>query len=698
MSDRAARADPFAPLVLHHLRVNWDDPKWERNSLSNFFMGKQPHWEDSRLPWTRMVKNQFGPAGEKMHPLEIERDILAKAHPRRWGGISRFGKPYYQHMLTLTKLMFPKTDITDTLADAVMFFCTAVSAGKKIVNLIGSQNSSKTAGACRIAFTTMFINPEYTRWTVANPFDNVADSGVWGEIEILWDDLGNAWPGGNHTILFPEGLLYSDRRIEFIPNRPRVARIELRNIKHTGKGKGAKSRKGEDNEDLGIFGEIVDEINEIDNPAFLKRVINSSSQDNYICITGQNFKDPEDMGGQITEPDPAYGGPDSFEKLNVDDDVWWHSVDGGITLRFDGHNAANVLAKRIIYSYLFKEEDRLRIASKGEESPAYYSQVRSFPVMGATLNALLSRPKLSASRHTDTFFAAQGPLTAVSFCDPAFGGRDDAVWGYARFGMFRITDADGRELTRELIFFPEHFITLKLVRHADGKGIFNSFWRQRYQALGLDTSGETEGAEVSFEDQIAIQCLEHNRQRGIPSANFGYDFSMRPDIVSSVNKILGFSAVAFAYNQPPIGVPLVNFRGILKRQDANTKKEEDSKEMCKSRCTELGMLAADMFLSKCLRGGENIPTAITQLCRTHLEQVNRKYKIEDKAEYKARWNNVSPDHRDVLVGICGMATLRGFRAELKTANRDKSGTSNFSALIRSASRFKKRVVAKLPSR
>jgi hypothetical protein len=578
------------------------------------------------------------------------------------------------------------------LADVVLFFCTACASGKKILNLIGGQNMSKTAGTCRIAFVTMFINPEFTKWTVANPFDNVADSGVWGEIEVLWEDLKTEWPGGTSgTRLFPDAIAYANRCIEFIPNRPRVARMELRNIKHTGKGKGAKSRKGADNEDVGIFGEIIDEINEIDNPAFLVRVVNSSSQKNYIAITSQNFKDPEDMGGQITEPSPEYGGPDSFEKLNVDDDLWWHSINAGITLRFDGHNAANILAKRIIYSYLFDEEDRVRIAASGTEGPSYMSQVRSFPVQGATQNSLLSKPKLSASRHTDTFFAAIGPYTSISFCDPAFGGRDDAVWGYARFANCTVTDGTGEEQKQELIIFPEHFITLKLVRPSIDKGRFNDFWRRRWMAAGLDPSDETEGAEVSFEDQIALQCREHNLMRGISASNFGYDFSMRPDIVSSMNKIIGFSSVAYNYNQPPEGVPIVNFKGKSKEQD------NDSRALCKNRCTELAMLAADMFLSKCVRGGDNIPTAIQQTCRTHLMMANRKYVVENKDEYKKRWSNISPDARDTLFGIFGMAASKGFRASLKPAAKGQESGSIY-RLLKSSTRFKARRVARLPAK
>jgi hypothetical protein len=174
--------------------------------------------------------------------------------------------------------------------------------------------------------------------------------------------------------------------------------------------------------------------------------------------------------------------------------------------------------------------------------------------------------------------------------------------------------------------------------------------------VGIDTNNFVLGSEVSYEDQIAIQCHELNRQHNVPSANFGYDFSMRPDIVSSMNKVIGFAAHAFDYNQSPEGVFLQNIK-------------QNSEDCCKNRCTELAFLAADYFLTKQVRGGNHIETAITQLSRTLYITVNKKYVAEGKKEYKARWQQVSPDHRDVLMGIMGMAHRKGFRQSNVSAGK-----------------------------
>jgi hypothetical protein len=531
----------------------------------------------------------------------------------------------------------------------------------------------------------MYVDPERTAGFVASPFDVASDAQIWGSVEEMWDLLCEAHPNdtgkGNPeaSSLYPYGRKYANRQLEFIPGLPKAGTIVLRGVKHVGKFKGAKARAGQDT-DRGVMLLIVDEINEVDNPAFLTMINNLVSQDQFHAITSQNFKDPEDMGGRVTEPVGNYGGPTSFDDLDIETDQFWHSARSSITLRFDGHRSPNVLAGRTLYKQLFKLENlRLMRDDYGEQSPDYYSQVRSFPVRGDETNSVLSRAKLSASRHTDGYFALREIRGRVSFCDPAFGGRDKAMWGFAEFGPADVTDGEGNQEQVELIVFKEFFRHLRLVKGAWYPGDDN-YWKERMQAAGISVADYVDGAEVGFEDQIAIQCKELNIQHHIPDANFGSDFSMRPDIVSSVNKILGINCVAFDYNQMPEGVFLQNIK-------------KDSKDCCKNRNTELAFLAADMFLTRQVRGGSFIEPATTQLGRTLYTTVNRKYISEGKKEYKARWQQVSPDHRDVLLGICGMAVRRGFRQG--TVGRSSSGGRSVWGEITARNFGKSRVVKRL---
>tara|TARA_R110000764_G_scaffold127735_2_gene215555 strand:- start:5299 stop:7275 length:1977 start_codon:yes stop_codon:yes gene_type:complete len=632
--------DRFADFKLHHTRFDWTDTSLTPDKITQEIIGKVLYWSDQDY--------------EGLTPLEIERQILFEGGRDQWYQESPYGKMYYQHYLTLMKLMFPDTDITPSLADATEAFCRSLGF-RKMLNLIGCQSSSKSASTCRIMFTAMYVDPDYTVGYIATPFDSAADSSAWGDCLELWDELVLAHPhkdGTDVPSLFPDGRKYAHKKLVFKPGVAKAGSIELRNIKHTGKLKGAKTR-GKIT-DRGIMFMNIDEINEIDNVSFLSTVENVASQKAFFSLTTQNFKDEDDMGGAVTSPValfPCY--PGTFDDLDINRDQFWYSAKSSVTLRFDGHQSPNILAKRVVYPYLIdqKDIDRLRESGGGEESMIYLSQARSFPIKGGGLNSVLSKAKISNSRHKDVHYQMLSSKGSASFCDPAFGGRDSAVWGWAQWGLATVLDGAGKPFEQELLVFSEHLQKLSITKGA----FYNDHWFERLAACGLDISKFVEGAEVSVEDQVAIQCLEKNRAAGVKSENFGFDFSMRPDIVSSMNKFHGFEAKAMSYNHKPDGYFLENTKQL-------------TEEVCKNLNTEMAMMAADIVLTKQLRGGALVETALTQLSRTYIEMANNKYLTEDKKAYKLRWSQKSPDERDTFLGITKMALDAGFRKDNSQAS------------------------------
>lgn len=651
------KEDFFADVVLHHDRIDWSDKTLTPDDITLLLLGGQDHWDEA---WSR---NQA---------MEFEKNLLFEARRPNWGGISPYGKPYYQHMLSLGKLMFPDVDITPTLADTVMFFCMCVGGGRrKILNLIGSQNAGKSFSCSFLALVLMYIDVEASTVFIANPYDKSSDSQEWGSLLVLWYKLVKAHPNktgtGHHdaTWLFPFGKVYADRYIELMPNLPRAGKIELRGVKNEGKYRGTKG--AHDDVTRGVILMIVGEINLIDNYAFLDMTANLKSQPQYLALTNQNFKDTQDLGGQITEPTGMFGGPSTFDELDIDADQWWHSAKSSITLRFDGHRSPNILLGKDIYPKLFTLENLQTQLEGGEGHPDYFSQVRSFPVRGEESNSVLSRAKISSSRHKDSFYVMQPGATRGGFLDPAFGGRDKAKFGWSEWGRATVTDGEGNQVESELMVFRDFFRTMKLVKGATYPGD-DDYWKKRMERAGIPLVEFTEGSELSYEDQIAIQVREIALEHHIPFANIGYDFSMRPDIVSSMNKIIGFMTVPFDYNQGPKGAMIQNIK-------------KNSLDCCKNRCTELGFLAADLFLTKQVRGGSFIESAIMQLSRTTYETENtKKYLIEGKKEFKARYQGVSPDDRDVLMGLAGIAEMRGFRQAVAGLAQQPTGSSLFSRI------------------
>ena len=649
----------FEDIELHDTWIDWSDPSITPASIGKKLMGKVDYWKHE--DFAEIVDDAGEVVREAMEPHEIEREILFEAGRDNWHLTSPYGKPYYQHFLVLMKLLDPKTDISPSIADEAMFFCYGIATGKKVLNLIGCQNAGKSAGSVRIAFVCVYIDPTHTVVYVANPFDNASDSTIWGEVEEMWTNICEAHPledDDSKTYLFPNGFKYQNRRITLIPDVPRAATIELRNIKHVGKYKGTKKR-GKDSS-RGIILVLIDEVNEIDNPAFLVSLTNLSSQKGFFAITSQNFKDEEDMGGRLCEPVGVAGGSNSYDELDVDEDLHWHSAFQSITLRLDGHRAPNILAGRTIYEYLFDADDIARLRERGEQSTAYYSQARSFPIRGEEIKSVLPRSTISNSRCYDQFFDVNRVYGRVAACDPSFGGKDRSIWGYAEYCQASVIDGDGRRIQTDILNFKTHFKKLRITKDAK----YNEHWFNRLAALGVNLAEFEEGAEVSSDDQVAIQCAENNLKYGISSDNFGYDSSLRHTIVSAMNKVLGFNAVAFAYNLPPQGAYLQSLK-------------QNTTDCCKNRVSELAFLIADLFESKQVRGGEFIQTAITQTSRTRYETKNKKYEVEDKKAYKDRWSGVSPDYRDVLLTIGGMVIIKGFmKRQMQAPGTDWDTISN----------------------
>lgn len=174
-------------------------------------------------------------------------------------------------------------------------------------------------------------------------------------------------------------------------------------------------------------------------------------------------------------------------------------------------------------------------------------------------------------------------------------------------------------------------------------------------------------------------------QQQIPASNFGYDFSMRPDCMVSMNAIVGPDSVAFDYNTKPHGHHIHSLGA-------------NSRDCCRNRVDELAFLTSDVFANKRIRGGNAIPAAILQLSRTRYQIKNGRRIVEKKKDYKSRWQNRSPDERDVLLGEIGMCYLRGFSL-VSTQQQERieraAAMSGFRGRTNTPAKFKRRIGKRL---
>jgi len=592
-------------------------------------IGSCAHWRKENRPAAYL----------NLSPLHVEIKILREAGWKNWGGKSWAGKSYHRHLLALIKLMLPKTDIQPTLADAVSIFCQCVSSGKKGMHMLGSQNCSKSGSSARIALAIMAVFPKESAIYFANPFDSASDSTIWGEVEECYDECKESCPG-----LFPDSVKYALKKIDLVPGIPKAGTMEIRNVKHAGKFKGTKTLKTGEVEGLILL--IIDEVNEIYNYAFLKILSNLASQDGFFTLTSQNFKDPYDMGGQLAEPKDLYGGPNAYTELTKETDFLWDSYGGSVTVRFSGLDSPNIRADRTIYPYLFTHDNlKFLIDTYGESSPEFYSQCLSFPMDDVDSNSVLSKSRINASRHDDPYYTVTGPLTRVAFCDPAFGGGDRAVYCYMEFGEITYLDHHGGRHT-SVSLIAKNMVSLNIVKEL----IINDEMRTRILKAGGDPSKFESGSHLSPDDQIALYCKEFLVDSGIESRNFGYDFSMRPDIIMSMTNIVGPDSVPFDYNTKPVGHYIKSLKA-------------SSEDCCRMKSDELAFITSDVFANQRIRQGGLFATAILQLSRSRYEIRHGKRIMEKKIVYKGRWNNQSPDERDTFIGCVGMAYRAGFKVE-----------------------------------
>lgn len=622
---------------LHHTWFDWSDPAVTADTVTTKLMGPCGYLKN--LTPRQRVETEIG--------------ILRKARYERWGGSSSY-KPLYQHLLTLMKLLMPRRDVTPNLADCCNLFCQCLSRNMKFLNQIGSQNSSKSTFIAMISMTCLAVNPEGTAAYVANPFDATADSTVWGEIMSVYNEIKDA-----HEWMWPKGRTYKNQTIEVVPGIPKAGSIEIRGVKDTGKFKGMKDIKDTEAGTLLIV--AIDEVNEVKQQAFVKEVSNLVSQ-KMIGITSQNFTDESNMGGIFTKPHRLYeGNPNSFTDLKIDVDQKWYSHLRGVTIRFDGLLSPNILGKRVVYPYLFNEANHsFQLENYGDDSPEYYSQVRSFPRIGVSDTTVLSFSRRDSSRYKDEEWTIESEDGRASFLDPSFGGGDKAMWGSIHWGEAVTISGDSRQRERHpLVWFSDYMTQIPISLEA----VVDEEWLHRCRAINLDVGQFILGDSISPEEQLAVRSRELNLLKGISSDNFGFDFSMRPEVTPTMRTIVGPGCIAFDYNTAPEGLWLQHCK-------------KNANEQVTSRVGELAFITADLFIQRQVRGGKFVEAAITQLCRTRYELKGKKWAVESKRDFKKRHQGHSPDERDVLMGLVGMAYKRGFRPSTPETAAEGAGTFN----------------------
>lgn len=284
-------------------------------------------------------------------PLEAEKFIL-KSWQRKWSedpSSCPFGQHtdiycfhprlpkievsgWAQHMLRYQRMVFPNVDINSWIVKMWNDLEKCVFKEKrKIANFIGSKNSGKSNFFAIVVLLLTSIDPDFTRGFVSGPYKTAADATIWGRIETR---VANMKVHG-HGVWDHVESIPSRSRVVFSENSGEAGYIELITLDKVGKLQGTKSLDPA----RGWLILICDEIAEFPSAALLDALANLTGNDNFICLTGCNFKNIEGMEGDLCHPEGR-----EYAELNMEEDHDWASNYKSWTFRYDGHLSPNILA------------------------------------------------------------------------------------------------------------------------------------------------------------------------------------------------------------------------------------------------------------------------------------------------------------------------------------------------------------------
>ena len=700
MEPECTAPEVYTNFVKHVDRVKYDHPIFDKLAVKP---RSQEDYDNCKIAADYIAYQLLGmlsPFGDKitpcywkkpefegLSPIQIEVKIIREQERINYGLDTKYGRPCYQHTLVLMKLIFPETDITPVLADIVQLFFANFTHGRKYLHLLGSQDSGKSSTIARLVFLCMLIDSKHTFAPIASPFVNSSETIIWGDILELYEQINTHHPLDDTNFkgnaLFPDSEQTGGRITFTKSGKGKAGWAAVRNLKKAGKLIGSKNIGSDPRVGIGLI--AFDEINRAENTGFETELSNVAGQQWFQMVTAQNPRDEMDVGGQFAEPKMWKGGGySSYDEIREHQPVTWFTVKSGIAYRLNGLDSVNMRLGKVVYPYQFDQEKHQRLLDDyGEQSDEYFSQCLAMFAGGDMNKRLLTQSRLAASKYDEEDFTMKKITGRVMFCDPAHTGHGDkAVIGTAEFGEGIVTNTDGTQSDTPLFIPRKPMEHVKYVNNFEWTGTpEGSHFEKLFDELGCDFNDITVGSKITYEQQIALRMAQRCKEENIPYRNVGFDFSMRYEMVAAVALVMGHDPVQFDYNTKAIGYQLQSTK-------ENT---EDKCPQRQGRTYELGYLTADIFNSKQLRCGHNIRVAIIQTCKTKILTEKPNDPFEDKAGYRATNENKSPDERDTLFGMVGMACFSGFRF-VKTASPFSTGESVFRKALND--RRKKRKSAK----
>lgn len=347
---------------------------------------------------------------------------------------------------------------------------------------------------------------------------------------------------------------------------------------------------------------MVDEAAQTNPAVFSARANLAVGTDFYRFIAIANASSMFDPHGLFCEPKMGWG------SIGDDDEHW--ETKSGICVRFDGLKSPNIKAGRLLYPYLFGQDNVDTIRKNfGEGSLEWNSYCRGMWSKSGARNTMVDSAMITEGCARDKVVWTGGDLKTLAALDPAFTTEgDDCILRFAKVG--KATDGNlAINLTE----------TIKLQLMDDPN--YPLFY------------------------QVADQTIELLKKHNVEPENFALDATGA-----------GAGIADIISQRWQSGFVRVSFGGAATDSPISVEDERPAKQVYANRVTQLWGQIKVIIMSGRMRGLDD--QTARELCARIYSLRNERTLLESKKDLKKRTKGGSPDRADALALLTELFVLQ----------------------------------------
>jgi hypothetical protein len=347
---------------------------------------------------------------------------------------------------------------------------------------------------------------------------------------------------------------------------------------------------------------MVDEAAQTNPAVFSARANLAVGTDFYHFIAIANASSMFDPHGLFSEPKMGWG------SIGDDDEHW--ETKSGVCVRFDGLKSPNIKAGRLLYPYLFGQDNVDTIRKNfGEGSLEWNSYCRGMWSKSGARNTMVDSAMITEGCARDKVVWTGGDLQTLAALDPAFTTEgDDCILRFAKVG--KATDGD---LTINLT----EIVKLQLMDDPN----YPLFY------------------------QVADQTIELLKKHNVEPENFALDATGA-----------GAGIADIISQRWQSGFVRVSFGGAATDSPISVEDERPAKQVYANRVTQLWGQIKVIIMSGRMRGLDD--QTARELCARIYTLKNERTLLESKKDLKKRTKGGSPDRADALALLTELFVLQ----------------------------------------